>query len=185
MWKEDTRAGEPFEFGELKIRRNNLGDWDQIRQAAIQGDLSSIPSDIFIRYYSNLNRIAADHAQPIAMVRTCTVFWGPTGSGKSRKAWELSGPDAYSKDPRTKFWCGYKDQNIVIIDEFRGGIDISHLLRWLDRYPVRVERKGSSAPLVADTFYITSNLSPNQWYPDLDTETKSALMRRLNVVYME
>lgn len=73
----------------------------------------------------------------------------------------------------------------VIIDEFRGGIDISHLLRWLDRYPVRVEVKGSSRPLVASKFWITSNLDPNWWYPDIDAETKSALMRRLEIIEFE
>lgn len=162
-----------------------MEDWDQIRDLAIQGSLDQVPPDIYVRYYNNLTRISADHAQPVAMVRTTTVFWGPTGSGKSRRAWELAGESAYSKDPRTKFWCGYKGQECVIIDEFRGGIDISHLLRWLDRYPVRVERKGSSAPLLAKTFYITSNLSPNCWYPDLDPETKAALNRRLIVEYMD
>lgn len=185
VWKEDTRIGDPFEFGELAIRRNDLGDWDKIREAAIKNDLGSIPADIYIRYYNNLTRIAADHAQPASMVRSATVFWGPTGTGKSRRAWELAGDSAYSKDPRTKFWCGYKGQDTVVIDEFRGGIDISHLLRWLDRYPVRVERKGGSAPLMATTFYITSNLSPNQWYPELDPETKLALTRRLIIEYID
>jgi len=69
----------------------------------------------------------------------------------------------------------------VVIDEFRGGIDISHMLRWCDRYPVRVELKGSSAPLKAVKIWITSNLHPNDWYPDLDEETKAALRRRMTI----
>jgi len=63
------------------------------------------------------------------MVRTCWVYWGRTGTGKSRRAWDEAGVDAYPKDPRTKFWCGYFGQANVIIDEFRGGIDVAHLLR--------------------------------------------------------
>lgn len=117
------------------------------------------------------------------MERTCFVFWGATGTGKSRKAWDDGGMDAYCKDPRTKFWDGYCDQKHVVIDEFRGGIDVAHLLRWLDRYPVRVEIKGSSRPLVAETIWITSNLSPDDWYPDIDAETLSALRRRLTVTH--
>ena len=80
------------------------------------------------------------------------------GTGKSRRAWSEATLSAYCKDPRTKFWCGYTTQSNVVLDEFRGGIDISHVLRWLDRYPVRVEIKGSSRPLLATTFWITSNL---------------------------
>lgn len=87
--------------------------------------------------------------------------------------------EAYSKDPRSKWWDGYQGQEHVILDEFRGSIDIAHLLRWLDRYPVRVERKGSSVPLKATTFWITSNLAPRGWYPELDETTMEALLRRL------
>lgn len=115
------------------------------------------------------------------MVRSVKVFWGSTGTGKSRKAWEEAGEEAYCKDPRSKFWDGYQDQVNVVIDEFRGGIDIAHLLRWFDRYPVRVEIKGSSRPLVAQSIWITSNLEPSKWYPDCDQMTIDALMRRLVV----
>lgn len=80
--------------------------------------------------------------------------------------------------------CGYGGQEHVIIDEFRGGIDIAHLLRWLDRYPVRVEVKGGSFPLLASRFWITSNIHPRQWYPDLDEATMDALLRRLTIINM-
>lgn len=86
-------------------------------------------------------------------------------------------------DPCTKFWDGYYGQQNVVIDEFRGSIGISHILRWLDRYPVIVEIKGSSTVLQATTIWITSNLSPNVWYPDIDAETLAALRRRLEVKF--
>lgn len=185
VWKEDSRIGEQFEFGRRPINRSSLPDWDRIRSSAIAGQFDDIPSDIFIRHYSNLQRIRSDHQQPVAMVRSCSVLWGPTGVGKSRRAWLEAGDSAYSKDPRTKFWCGYRGQQNVIIDEFRGSIDISHLLRWLDRYPVRVEIKGSSTPLMATNFWITSNIPPRQWYPDLDEATYLALERRLTIEFLE
>lgn len=184
VWKQDTRvAGTQFEFGSKPIRRNNPDDWESVWAAATRGDIMAIPASVRVQNYRTIRDIKADFAEPIAMERTCHVFWGPTGTGKSRTAWDRAGMDAYPKDPRTKFWCGYRDQSVVVIDEFRGGIDISHLLRWLDRYPVIVEIKGSSVVLRANTFYITSNVDPRNWYPDLDEETKEALLRRLNIVY--
>ena len=51
------------------------------------------------------------------------------------------------------------------------------------RYPVLVEIKGGMVSLNAETIYITSNLHPNDWYPDLDVETKAALIRRLNITH--
>lgn len=186
VWKEDTRVGDfQFELGSKALKRNSTTDWEVIRKRAKSNELDEIPSDVYVRYYGNLKRIAADHATPIGMERTCNVYWGSTGLGKSRRAWDEAGLEAYPKDPRTKWWCGYRGQSNVVIDEFRGDIGINHMLRWLDRYPVSVETKGSSTPLSATNFWITSNLDPRQWYPDVDEETKAALLRRLNITHFD
>lgn len=181
-FKESTRVGEPFSVGEYPVRRNSATDWDAIREAAQSGRVDSVPSDIFIRYYRTLRVIASDYAQPLAGERKVVCFYGPTGTGKSRRAWEEAGMDAYVKDPRSKFWCGYRGQQNVIIDEFRGGIDVSHLLRWTDRYPVTVETKGASTALCAKNIWFTSNLHPESWYPELDLATQAALLRRMQIV---
>jgi len=93
--------------------------------------------------------------------------------------------DAYSKSPTTKFWDGYRSHKHVVMDEFRGGISVEHLLRWLDVYPVLVEIKGSAVPLVAETIWITSNIPIDLWYPGIDLETLSALKRRINVTHYD
>lgn len=115
------------------------------------------------------------------MVRDVKVFYGPPGTGKSYAAWHEAGTDAYPKDPRTKFWDGYQGNDTVVIDEFRGGIDISHILRWFDRYPVIIEQKFGATTLRASRIWVTSNIHPRDWYPDLDEDTKNALLRRLNI----
>lgn len=182
VWKEDTRvAGTQFELGERSFKRNKSEDWERIRDLARRGTLDDIPPDVYCRYYGNLRRIASDNSRPVGIVREVIVFWGVTGSGKSRRAWDEAGEGAYPKDPRTKFWDGYRSQEHVVIDEFRGGIDIGHVLRWFDRYPVLVEIKGSSTVLTAKKVWITSNIHPRQWYPDLDAETMNALLRRLTI----
>lgn len=182
VWKEDTRVeGSQFELGAKPICRNSKPDWEKVWEAAKQDKIMEIPASIRIVSYKSLKAIAADYDKPKAIVRNIKVFWGLTGVGKSRKAWEEAGEDAYCKDPRTKFWCGYRGEENVIIDEFRGGIDIAHMLRWLDRYPVRIEKKGTSAPLVANNIWITSNLEPRMWYPEVDYQTLDALLRRLNI----
>jgi len=184
VWKEDTRVeGTQFEYGAKPISRNSKEDWEEIWEKAKINDLLSIPASIRIQNYRTIKSIASDFSSPQAIVRSVSVFWGATGTGKSRRAWDESGWGAYCKDPRTKFWCGYQGEDSVVIDEFRGGIDIAHMLRWLDRYPVRVEIKGGSVCLKATKIWITSNLDPVDWYPDADPETKSALLRRLEVTH--
>lgn len=184
VWKPDTRIeGTQFELGSKPLRRNSKEDWQRVWELAQSGSFEQIEAGVLVQHYRTLRTIRADYAKPVGMVRTCFVFWGSTGTGKSRRAWDEAGMEAYPKDPRTKWWDGYLSQRNVVIDEFRGAIDIAHLLRWLDRYPVLVEIKGASVPLVAETIWITSNLDPRMWYPDCDEETKNALLRRLNITH--
>ncbi|QCX35049.1 replication-associated protein [Ninurtavirus muliumi] len=184
VWKEDTRIeGTQFVLGNKPMHRNEKTDWNEVWENAVSGKIMDIPPDVRIRCYHTLRKIETDFATPIAMQRTCYVFWGPTGTGKSRRAWEEAGLDAYIKNPRTKWWDSYRGQKHVIIDEFRGTIDIGYLLLWTDRYPVTMENKGSHLCLQATTFWITSNLPPEKWYPDVDQETMNALMRRLTVTH--
>lgn len=184
VWKEDTRVeGSQFELGERPIKRNSKADWDRVRDDAKCGRLDAIPGDVYVRYYNNLRRIAADHLTAAPVEREIVCYWGRTGTGKSRRAWSEAGMDAYPKDPNTKFWCGYRGHEHVVVDEFRGLINISNLLRWLDRYPCLVEVKGSAVALCAKKIWFTSNISPEEWYPDLDEETKAALRRRMTVIH--
>lgn len=186
VWKDDTRIpNTQFEFGGKPIRRSVKNDWDAIWTFAQQGNLDAIPASVRVSSYRTLKAISTDYAEPVPIQRQCFVFWGSTGLGKSRRAWEEGTLQAYPKDPRTKFWCGYRDHENVVIDEFRGGIDVSHLLRWLDRYPVIVEVKGGAVVLKASKIWITSNLAPEHWYPGLDMETINALLRRLNITKFE
>ena len=172
-------------MGKRPFRRNESKDWDAVWESAKSGDVESIPADIRVRCFNQLSRIATRYAQGVALERRVSVLWGRTGTGKSRTAWEQATFAAYPKDPRTKWWDGYTGQDHVVIDEFRGDIDIAHLLRWFDRYPVLVETKGGTVPLRATVIWVTSNLSPRAWYPTLDEETYQALERRLEVTHFE
>lgn len=182
VWKEDSRIGHQFELGKLPFKRNSKADWDQVLDSVKKGKFDEVPSDILIRCYGNLKRIHVDNLRPVSQEKQVFVYWGSTGAGKSRRAWDEATFNAFPKDPCTKWWCGYAGHQNVVIDEFRGQIGISHLLRWLDRYPTIVESKGSNCVLAATSIWITSNLSPDDWYPDLDRETKQALRRRFTQV---
>lgn len=117
------------------------------------------------------------------------VYWGDSGTGKSRRAWFEAlqeSDDVYIKNPNTKWWDGYRGQSHVIIDEFTGRVDISYIQTWLDRYPALVEVKGSTVPLQATRVWITSNVDPSIWYPDLNPAQRIALRRRLtNVTHFD
>lgn len=59
------------------------------------------------------------------------------------------------------------------------------MLRWLDRYPVTIETKGSGTVLKAKKIWITSNIDPIEWYRHKATEDQiAALMRRMVVTHV-
>jgi len=180
VWKEDTAVpGTRFEYGERAFRRNKATDWQKVYESAKVGNLDEVPRDIYIRYYGNLTRIAKDHARPgLREGIECHVYYGPTGTGKSHRAFEEA-QGAYVKNPNIKWWDGYQGEENVIIDEFSGLIDITYLLRWIDRYPCMVEIKGGAIVLKAKRFIITSNIHPDNWYPNATPAHRGALQRRI------
>lgn len=186
--KEDTRVdGTQFELGQLPFKRNSSTDWNAVKEAAQAGRLGDIDADVYVRHYSSLKRIALDNMAPLPGEREVVVFWGPTGTGKSHRAWGEASMLAYPKPPTTKWWDGYQPEKHqhVVMDEFDGQIGITHLLRWFDKYPCVVEQKGGGCCLIAKKIWITSNIDPQDWFPDGKPAQVAALMRRLKVIKME
>ena len=114
----------------------------------------------------------------------CRWFFGVPGIGKSKLAHELL-PDAFIKEPRTKWWTGYRLERTCIVDDLAPkGISLSHFLTWLDRYKCWVETKGGMAPLYVETWIITSNFHPSAVYKLEDGSEHpqiEALLRRIEV----
>ena len=107
------------------------------------------------------------------------VIWDlPTG--KTAQAWDEAGANAFIvKDGQYPF-TGYNGQENIIWDEFSGAsCDIRFLLKLLDRYPLEVRGLYSSYNFVGKRIWITSNINPDDWYPNAHSEHRAALKRRL------
>ena len=114
VWKEDTRvANTQFELGVRPIKRNDPHDWDLIWEMAVAGDLGAIRLKFEFKVIGLCEQSVLTLQSRLEWSRTCQVYWGRTGTGKSRRAWEEAGLDAYVKDPNTKFWCGYRGQELL------------------------------------------------------------------------
>lgn len=120
------------------------------------------------------------------------VYWGPTGVGKSRRAWYESYAACspilargYGRHGGKCWFQNYTPGSDVILEEYDGQLPINELKRILDRYPCDVEFKGGSVRLSCERIFITSNVDPQHWYPISDQVAAAdvaALMRRLHVV---
>lgn len=115
--KEESRVEGPWEHGSKPIRRNSKTDWESVWIAAQSGDLANIPPSIRVVNYRTIRAIGCDFEKAQPLMREVAVYWGPSGTGKSRRAWEEAGMDAFPKDPRSKFWDGYVCQQHVVLDE--------------------------------------------------------------------
>lgn len=129
---------------------------------ATEEEIADEHFDLWVRHYRAFERYRLIKTKPRSFAVQVFVFYGPTGTGKSRAA--LGGfPDAYWKQ-RSQWWCGYANHSTVILDEFYGWLPFDLLLRVCDRYPLLVETKGGQVQFVADTIIITSNTQPCNWY---------------------
>jgi len=192
-----SKDGNFEEFGDLPQSSEGGSTRDEIARSFVTalesrrpGLLEFAESNPGTWYYSghNLLRNWTVLQQPIAREGVSVQwFWGEPGTGKSRRAHEEL-PNAYIKEPRTKWWQGYLLEEDVIIDDFGPqGIDINHLLRWFDRYKCLVETKGGMLPLYATKFIVTSNFSPTQcfsWAGECNVQLP-ALSRRITEVHFE
>lgn len=184
VWKDDTAVpGTRFELGKRPFKRQCKSDWDQVWKLAKEGKFEDIDKSILIPHYSAISRIATDHITPVAVEKHVEIYWGDSGTGKSRKAWEEAGMDAYPKNARTKFWCGYRGQKNVVCDEFNGSIDIGNFLVWCDRYPIIVEVKGGARAFTVEKLWFTSNIDPMHWWADATSEQLAGVRRRCNITH--
>tara|TARA_B110001452_G_C15224080_1_gene424293 strand:- start:629 stop:1528 length:900 start_codon:yes stop_codon:yes gene_type:complete len=113
------------------------------------------------------------------------VRWGPTGTNKTRFAFESSDlDDLHMQEPHMGEWFdGFRGQRTVIINEFRGNWKFGMLLTLLDGYPTRVQVKGGSVSWSPTTIYITSPTHPSEWYPSLTgTDRYDQLERRITTI---
>lgn len=111
-------------------------------------------------------------------------YYGETGVGKSHKAFEGFHPDTHYVYPYDNgWWDGYKGQDIVIINDFRGQISYGELLNLVDKWPHQVRRRNREPlPFISKKVIITSSIHPDMVYKNLSKEDKlDQLYRRFKI----
>nr|QTE03523.1 MAG: replication-associated protein [Muscicapa latirostris CRESS-DNA-virus sp.] len=158
---------------------------DAVRGVPLGTIIRTYPRE-FARAAHGITRICAafEPSRP-RIPATVLILYGVPGSGKSN--WALENyPFAYRKTIPGKFWEGYNGETEVIFEDFnptdtqKDEVKLPQLLTWLDEYATRIEFKGGSSQLKANTFIFTSNIPPTEWYkghPQLP-----ALVRRVTSV---
>lgn len=139
---------------------------DNIRDIAIE------KPGAFIRYHKGIVALMSTiNFVPRTEPTLGYWCWGPTKTGKSRWAYSLSPESTYVKDPATRFFCRYAQEETVIIDDFRPNKDLpfSFLLRLCDRYPMMVQYKSvDSVQFNSRRIVVTCPLNIQEAFAHLD-----------------
>lgn len=115
-----------------------------------------------------------------------TVIWihGRSGTGKTHHGLSMAeqrGYDTYIHSTG-KWFDGYDSQQCVILDDIRTDtLPFAFLLRLLDKFPVRVESKGSSTWFNPLLIVVTCPHSPSAFTPE--GEESYQLTRRITETY--
>ncbi len=119
----------------------------------------------YVRYNRGfINYLAVN--QPVRDKSTeVIVYYGEPGTGKSYAAKHLN-EDQYWKMGANHWWDGYRGQQLVIFDEFKGGIPWGQFLQIMDENPLQVEVKGACIQFTSSQVAFTSNAWPKEWYKE-------------------
>lgn len=130
---------------------------------------------------------------PQFKLREVHWYYGSTGTGKTRTAWEILTERGYkieqiwmSSGKIDPFFNGYTGQKAVILDDFRPGFcRFEMLLRLLDGYPVTINVKGGYVQWMAEMIIITAPIAPNEMFINRETGEEwdhlDQLIRRINL----
>lgn len=115
-------------------------------------------------------------------------IWGDTGVGKSQMAFKEYTPETHYVWPNDgKWWDGYRQQDTVVLNDFRGEIPYNMLLQLVDWCPMWVPRRSREPmPFISKRVIITSSLPPERIYHHrMEEDCISQLLRRFRVLELK
>lgn len=160
---------------------------DLVNSGATEKEIKDKFAHIYYKHHSGIQAgISCANAIPPRREKTCVhVLVGPAGCGKTSKAMELAGQDAYLySSPNKIWWSGYDGTSPVIMDDFHGNYPFGDFKQMTDKYPHKVPVHGNLINFNPKKIIVTSNLDPTEWWKPEVTgrEGYAALYRRINVL---
>jgi len=176
--KDDTRVEDPVFYGDLDVTQGSRSDLHEccmvVANEGMGAAIDQFP-EVFVKYHRGLRAYAWHQLKPRRAIEedrpNVTFLWGPTGCGKTRRAYEIGSDSVYPKDPSNRWWDGYVGQETIVIDDYtnssQNGLNTDYMLRLLDIYPMILEVKGDTIPISRTTrnIVITSNLNVEALWP--------------------
>lgn len=187
--KEETRVSGPWEWG--SEGQGGRTDLKSVLEAAAAGkrdrEIAEADPVAFARNARPLQAWRMATAKAWSGERQVALFWGGTGTGKSRTVADYTPPDELYRvlDARKGWFDGYQGETTALFDECgpESVPSIDYLKQLLDRYPMRVQIKGGSVAWNTRRIILCSNNPIERWYPLATDADLQALKRRIRVFF--
>lgn len=136
---------------------------------------------VFLKYERSLRSYCLLRATKRDWVTEVFIFWGTTGTGKTRAVHESEEDLWVACDNQLRWFDGYEGQEAVLFDDFVSvkNDKFGFLLQLLDRYEMRVPVKGGFVNWAPKRVYFTSNLDVCDWFTGVSASSLDALKRRI------
>lgn len=189
--KEDTRANGPWEFGEEKDSQGKRTDWSDVSERLRQG---STKKEILLDHphlapcAKGIDALAEAHRPAPPLQRDITVYflWGPTGTGKTHRAF-TSFPQAYKvkgKYFEGKSFDNYDQEKVLILDEWSPmEWDLTFMNSILDKWECRLQCRYFNKYAYWEKVIICTNFKPEECYQACFALQRDTFRRRLTHVY--
>lgn len=180
------KDGDFTEFGTMKKpgERTELKKvYEMVKNGRTDIEIGETFPATYMRAYRAVDRVRMNYSrtdrcfEPVEVI----VLWGDTGTGKTRKAYEID-PDLYRAANNGQWWDGYVKQQTILFDDYYGTVPYDQFLALLDGYKFQIPIKCGFTWKRWKRVIITSNEEPCYWYDKKHGFMTPALERRLKDV---
>ena len=180
-----------FEFGEPPAEEGEPSDWERILVMLEDGVsnreiVKRFPAQaLMIQSALDRYRLDVDRANQHWRDVKVTFITGPTGCGKTRGVMEKYGyPNVFRTTDRKNLFETYDGHDVLVFEEFRGGIRCEDMLNYLDGYPLELPARYANKLAKYTKVYILTNVKFEDIYYKLKVEhpaTYAAWERRIDI----
>ncbi len=192
--EEDKKpAKDIYEFGEAMMGQGARTDITAavkiIKEGGSVADVCREAPTVFVKYpggFIKLHAVLKEEQIPKQRPVKVYLFYGKTGTGKTTTAMNYDSQPFSLKgyQLQKQYFCSYKGEKTLVVDEFAHQCKITFLLGILDVWKLELDIKYGSTWAEWETVFITTNLSyPDDFYPRALEEHRQALFRRITKAF--
>lgn len=182
------------EYGDLPVerqgQRNDIHDlYDMIKGGLSDFDIIDSNPD-YLTMLDKIERarqvITENKFKSTFRELEVTYITGKTASGKTRGVMEKYGyENVYRVTDYLHPFDGYKNQDVVIFEEFRSSLKLQDMLNYLDGYPLPLPARYNNKVACFTKVYLLTNIDLHQQYEDVQIKYPTswlAFLRRIKNV---